>query len=224
MQLNAPIVDADQVEAPPGYLRLDLKRSVAASDWDKVLEHTESAMLLPCARTWLDLQRYTSQALAQKGFAGTARVIGQCLRLHLETLPSLVEMTLPDDTPAANSETRDWIENFIIIQRVPMRTPEEIAADTPSDDSSSSDFSFDSSSESTDSSSTESTDDPYASFSSDDSTTEPEAVPEPEPSLTMWRRTRRFSAAKSRRLPMHRTNSARRWPPCATAGRPRVSA
>ncbi len=63
LQLNAPLLDHGALEAPPGDLRVTLKRAAAESDWDRVLELTEGAMLHPCAgKTWLDLQRYAVNA------------------------------------------------------------------------------------------------------------------------------------------------------------------
>ena len=160
LQQNAPLIDYAAIEAPPGDLRITLKRATADSDWDRVIELTENAMLLPCAGYWLDLQRYAVNAIEHKGFPATARVVNNCLRVLLEAQPDLVEVTLPDDTPAANAETKNWIQNNVIIQRVPRERGDQTGGTPSSDDSSSTDFSstdfsFDSSTtteESTDSS------------------------------------------------------------------------
>jgi type VI secretion system protein ImpA len=191
LQFNAPMLDHSAIEAPPGDVRISLKKAVKESDWDAVLEQTEAGILQPWGRTWLDLQRYTANALEQKGFAGTARVLNNCFRILLETLPDLLDVTLPDDTPAANTETKNWIENFVIIQKVPRGTPEASGDGASSDssgdsssDSSSSDFSYDSSSSSDDSSSSSdsSSSDFSTDLSSDSSdTASSEPTPEPEP-------------------------------------------
>jgi type VI secretion system protein ImpA len=147
MMLNAPLLDRSAIEAPPSFLRMELRRAANEGDWEKVLEQTEAAMLMACGRTWLDLQRYTAKALEQKGYAGTARVVNTSLRVLLETLPDVLEVTLPDDTPSANAETRDWITNSVIMQRY-VPEPETPSEETPADDSSSSsDYSSDSSSD-----------------------------------------------------------------------------
>jgi type VI secretion system protein ImpA len=143
LQQNAPLIDHSAIDAPPGDLRVTLKRATADSDWDRVLELTENAMLLPCAGYWLDLQRYAVNAIEQKGFPATARVVNNCLRVLLEALPDLVEITLPDDTPAANAETKNWITNNVIIQRVPRGRGDQTEETPSSDDTSSTDFSFD---------------------------------------------------------------------------------
>ncbi len=164
MLANAPMIDRSAIEAPPSYVRVDLRKAFADRDWEKVLETTESAMLLPFARTWLDLQRYTIRALEQAGYPSAARVVREQFRGFLEGLADILDLTLPDDTPVANEETRNWIQNFVLIQKGPPRT-EPTSEDTPSEDSPSEDSSFDMSS----------------MDSSDDFSSEPTPEPEPEP-------------------------------------------
>ncbi|MDE3166394.1 MAG: type VI secretion system domain-containing protein, partial [Acidobacteriota bacterium] len=148
--------------------------------WDKVLDLTESAMLMPCGRTWLDLQRYTVRAIEGNGYPATGKVVSNCLRVYLETLPDVLDLTMPDDTPTANNDTRDWINTFVLTGTYKLTKPEE----TPSEDSSSSDFSFDSGSsdpslDSTDTSS--STDFSFDTSTTTEETPSEEAAPEPEP-------------------------------------------
>ena len=178
LQLRAPMIDHDAIEAPPGDLRVNLRRAFKDSDWDNVIEQTEAGMLEAFGRTWLDMQRYTVNALEEQGYAATARVVNSCLRVFLETLPDVLDLTLPDDTPAANAETKDWITNYVIIQKVPLK---EISADGESSsdgDSSTSDFSFDSSG---DDSSSSSDDSSSAADSTDESAAAAEPAAEEEP-------------------------------------------
>jgi type VI secretion system protein ImpA len=93
---------------------MNLKRSASENDWAKVLEATEEAMTMPCAATWLDLQRFAVTALEQVGISDAARVVRRSLRTLLEVLPDLLDLTLPDDTPAANAETRTWIAAYVL--------------------------------------------------------------------------------------------------------------
>ena len=148
VMFRAPLLDHSAIVAPESDLRVKLKRLTADSEWDKVIELTEANMLKPAGRFWLDLQRYAINAIEQKGFPGVGRVVNNQFRILLETLPEIVDITFPDDTPAANKETRDWIENFVIIQKV--TAPAKKEGEGESSDSSSSDsFSFDSSSSDT---------------------------------------------------------------------------
>ena len=183
LMANAPLIDHSIIEAPPSELRVNLKRLVKENQWDQVLDLTEEAMAQPWGRTWLDMHRYVESALSGKGLPSMATTINKLLRLLLEMLPDLLELTLPDDTPSANQETRQWIEDYVTIRKLPPPEHKKEEGGESSDpfgssgdsfgssDSSSSDFSFDSSSSDTSSSSDFSFDTPA----------ETEATPEPEP-------------------------------------------
>src|SRR5688500_1606955 len=69
-------------------------------------------MATPQGRGWLDLQRYVLTACDRLGgsYDGVAAVVRSELRTLLAALPQLPEMTLMDDAPTANGETRDWLE------------------------------------------------------------------------------------------------------------------
>jgi type VI secretion system protein ImpA len=147
LMFRAPMLDRSAIQAPESDLRVKLKRLTADSEWDKVIELTEATMLRPCGLFWLDLQRYAVNAIEQKGYAGVARVVNSQFRIFLETLPDVLDITFPDDTPAANQETRNWIENFVTIRRPPPAGQEDDSSsqssDASSDTSSDSAFSFD---------------------------------------------------------------------------------
>ena len=127
-------------------------------------------MAQPGGRAWPDLQRYTVNALEQKGSPAAARVVREALRSLLEGLPDILDLTLPDDTPAANTETRNWIENFVRRQQgPPIQKIEAPVEETPADES----FTFDE---------TPSFDDTPAETTFDSTSSDfSEATPEPEP-------------------------------------------
>ena len=185
---KAPNVEQDDLQPPPSELRVNLKRLAADSEWDQVLEATEAAMELPCAGPWLDLHRYAVQALEQKNYYTAAMAVRHQLKNLLEDVEALLPATLLDDTPAANKETRDWIDNYVAAQVYtlkPAETSEETPSEstsfdeTPSDTSFDTGTSFDSSSDlSFDTGTTESSLDTSLSF---EATPEPESTPEPEP-------------------------------------------
>lgn len=116
LRAHAPDVKPQMLQPPPPEVRVGLKERFAASDWDGVLVLTESAMLLPCGRCWLDLQRFTVQALEQKGdyFAKQAGFVQNALRTLLEELPALLDQVMIDETPVANAETRAWIDDAVL--------------------------------------------------------------------------------------------------------------
>jgi type VI secretion system protein ImpA len=116
LRYNGPNIDPNMLEAPASELRSALKRYALEQDWDKVLETTETAMEQPCGRGWLDIQRYAVRALENKGeyFAFVAQAIRGALRMLLQDLPGLLDLTLLDDTPTANPETLAWIRQDIL--------------------------------------------------------------------------------------------------------------
>ena len=194
LMANAPALNKSILEAPPTEVRVNLKRFVKEGDWDQVLENTEAAMAQPYGASWLDMQRYTENGITGKGVPTTGTAVNKLLRSLLEMVPDLQEATLPDDTPTANPETINWIENFVTIRKLPPpeKKPEEgsesgdsfgssdsgdfgssDSSDTPSDSS----FSMDE----TPSDDTSSMD-PSSDMSSETPAEEtPEAEPEPEP-------------------------------------------
>ncbi len=124
LRAKAPNIEAPMLQGPPSELRAEIKQHFAAKDWEAVLNLTEGAMELPCGRAWLDLQRYTVQALEQKGeyYVRVAGSVRMALRTLLEELPTLLDQSLTDDTPAANSETRIWITEQVL-SGVPLAVP-----------------------------------------------------------------------------------------------------
>lgn len=189
-----PNIDKDMIEEPPGDLRRQLRKSAAAGDWDAVLNLTEEAMEHPYSRNWLDLQRYAVQGLSIAGSGNAAVSVRVLFRWVLEEFPDLQVLTLPDDTPAANEETKEWIRTFVIPEKVPVTPPENNEGDSSGFDaladfgSSDSDTpSFDSDSGSTDFSSDFSADmgssDDSSALDAFGSESEPEPEPAPEPTF-----------------------------------------
>jgi type VI secretion system protein ImpA len=104
-------LDPRLLEAPPTAARSRLKGLLLDARWQELLEQGEALMATPQGRGWLDLQRYTLTACANLGesYDGVAAVVRSELRSLLAALPQLPHMTLMDDTPTANGETREWL-------------------------------------------------------------------------------------------------------------------
>jgi type VI secretion system protein ImpA len=119
--------DPTQFEAPPTELRKHLKRLALDRKHEELLEAAESAMALPCSRAWLDLQRMVVEACQALGsdYEAIARAIRSELKALIAECPQLLDATLMDDTPAANAETRAWINSLS------QPTPSSDAAATP---------------------------------------------------------------------------------------------
>jgi type VI secretion system protein ImpA len=105
------LADSPLLEAPPTELRQHLKRLALGKKWNELLEAAENTMSLPCSRGWLDLQRLVVGACAALGsdYDPIATAITSELRALLNDLPQLLDASLLDDTPTANSETKAWL-------------------------------------------------------------------------------------------------------------------
>jgi type VI secretion system protein ImpA len=108
------LVDSPLLEAPSTELRQQIKRLALAKRWAELLESGEQAMAHPGSRAWLDLQRLSVAACNALGkeYAAIATAIQSELRALLNDLPELLDATLLDDTPAANPETKAWLQSM----------------------------------------------------------------------------------------------------------------
>lgn len=112
--------------APSTEIRQNLKRLLLESKWDELLTATEAAAALPCGRAWLDLHRYTWHGLSQQGYSTAAKAICSELRALLADFPSLPDSLLDDDTPVANPDTRNWLQEQILPPKTLEAEPEPV--------------------------------------------------------------------------------------------------
>ena len=117
------------LEAPPTEKRTHIKKMAMEGNWAEVLEGAESAMSLPCGRGWLDLQRYVVRACESLGsdYEPVAAGVRSELKALLADYPDLLNATMMDDTPAANTETQAWLKEAVLPPPAPAAEP-EIAA------------------------------------------------------------------------------------------------
>jgi type VI secretion system protein ImpA len=106
--------DSILLEAPPTELRQKVKRLALSKNWNELLNACEEAMALPCSRAWLDLQRLSVAACSALGaeYQPIATAIQSELRALLNDVPELLDAILLDDTPAANPETKAWLQHL----------------------------------------------------------------------------------------------------------------
>jgi type VI secretion system protein ImpA len=111
-------VDPRLLEAPTTPVRTQLKLLLLDGKWKELIEACETAMGTAQGRGWIDLQRYALTACEslEGGYQFVARAIRAELRTLLADLPQLVDMTLMDDTPTANIETRAWLRNSVLAE------------------------------------------------------------------------------------------------------------
>ena len=81
-------------------------------------------MSLPCSRGWLDLQKFAVDACAGLGsdYSGIAIAIRSELKTLARDVPQVLEVSLLDDTPAANNETQAWLRE--LVTETPSPVPE----------------------------------------------------------------------------------------------------
>lgn len=110
-------IDPLLLEAPPSESRQQLKRLFLEGKWQEVLEAAETAMGLPCGRAWLDVQRYAIRACQELGrnYDPVITAVRSELKNLLTDFPKLPQLTLMDDTPAANQETQAWLKDYLNI-------------------------------------------------------------------------------------------------------------
>jgi type VI secretion system protein ImpA len=127
--------DSNLLEAPPTELRQQIKRLALNKKWNELLEAGEQAMALPCSRAWLDLQRLSVAACTALGdeYNPISTSIQSELRALLNDVPELLDATLLDDTPAANAETRMWLQQLGTPQQIAKPAEDETAADPPAE-------------------------------------------------------------------------------------------
>lgn len=107
-------VDPKLLVAPPTDARSKLKAFLLDGRWPELLDAAEEVMASPFGRGWLDLQRYVLAACDGMGYSAVGASIKGALRALIEDLPSLPELTLMDDSPTANAETRKWLRDEIV--------------------------------------------------------------------------------------------------------------
>jgi type VI secretion system protein ImpA len=119
----AGYLDPSLAEAPPTEMRVAIKNFFNTGDYEQTVHAAEQAMATPCGRAWLDLQRFVVRCCRFTGNENVARAIVSELRALLTDFPELPNLTLTDDTPAANAETKAWLEEEGLLARPAAAAP-----------------------------------------------------------------------------------------------------
>jgi type VI secretion system protein ImpA len=125
--------DMTLLEGPPTELRQHIKRLAIEGKWSELLEAAENSMSLPCSRGWLDLQKFTVDACAGLGsdYSGIAIAILSELKTLVRDVPQVLDVSLLDDTPAANRETQAWLRELAAETPIPAADVAPAADGTP---------------------------------------------------------------------------------------------
>ncbi len=119
--------------APSSEVRRKLKQLYDEKKWPELLQEAEKSMAGPEGNGWLDLQRYVLEAMEKLGakYAPAASALRLELNGYLADFQSLPEMEMSDGTPAANPETRQWLEKEIFsANHLPAAAPAEAGEKT----------------------------------------------------------------------------------------------
>ena len=108
-------VDPKLLTAPPTNVRTRIKGYTLDGKWAELLDTCEEVMATSHGRGWLDLQRYVLEACEGLGseYDMVATAVKGALSALLRDLPELLDVTLMDDSPTANPETRKWLKQVV---------------------------------------------------------------------------------------------------------------
>ena len=111
LRVGGERIDPRLLAAPSTDTRTRLKGLLLDARWAELLEAGEAVMAQPFGRGWLDLQRYVLTACDALGrdYFPVGNAIRSELRALLRDLPTLLSLTLMDDSPTANTETLVWL-------------------------------------------------------------------------------------------------------------------
>lgn len=113
LRVSVSEIAPELLEPPPSEVRQLLKKLAMESDWERVLENTENGFACNWSRAWFDLQRHAVRACESLGYDSVAKAICSELRALLSDYPELLSVSLLDDTPVANEETKEWVRSAI---------------------------------------------------------------------------------------------------------------
>ncbi|MBD3317598.1 MAG: hypothetical protein GF344_17555 [Chitinivibrionales bacterium] len=90
--------------------RMEVAQLVSGKKWKDVLRKSESAFVSG-GHKWLDLQRFAVEAARRQGlnYAGVADAICDATSSFLKKKENVPDEQLPDLTPAASPETKEWL-------------------------------------------------------------------------------------------------------------------
>lgn len=104
----------DFLVSPSTEVRQTLKRLAAESNWEELLTAALAAAGSPCGRAWLDVHRYIWRASKNAGYTAITDTVVSSLQSLLKDIPALRQWTLDDDTPTANPETQQWLDEEVV--------------------------------------------------------------------------------------------------------------
>ncbi len=110
---SPPHVDGQtQIPPPPAEVATKIEQFASQGQWAGVLEQTETR--LGTAIFWLDLNRYSVQALESLGHTEAAQTIIEEMALLLRRFPELPTLRFKEGKPLADATTLAWIREKLV--------------------------------------------------------------------------------------------------------------
>ena len=118
-------LDAAMLSAPSGEIRQNIKKLAMENKWVDVVETAQAAVATEAGRGWLDGHRYIARACEKIGasHAPLRQAVISGVRALINDYPDIAQMTLMDDTPTANAETMEWLQQQVVPPPPPPPAP-----------------------------------------------------------------------------------------------------
>ncbi|MDK2921478.1 MAG: type secretion system protein VasJ [Desulfonauticus sp.] len=109
---DKPMAEQGKTLLPPPDLTIinALKNLYQNQDWPALLETAEA--YVPQFLFWLDLSRYSKEALENLGQNLAAKAIEQEVKWFLNKLPGIEQLCFSDNTPFADTNTQKWLKTL----------------------------------------------------------------------------------------------------------------
>jgi type VI secretion system protein VasJ len=106
-----------KIEAPPAQRRSFLTGLRENKNWPTLLDECENSLGQPGFHLWLDMQRFTAEALEGLGpeySAARIAIISELTTL-VQRVPKLPSLAFADGTPFADAATSAWIDESLLV-------------------------------------------------------------------------------------------------------------
>jgi type VI secretion system protein VasJ len=109
---NLPPATGEKTLIPPPDEQVitSLQNMYKSQSWDELLKAAESRIRQ--FLFWLDLSRYTAEALEQMKYPAISEAVGYETAAYVNRLSGIDKLTFADGTPFADEETREWLKSI----------------------------------------------------------------------------------------------------------------
>ncbi len=110
---SLPMADGGRTMLPPPDSQIisSLNALYDSGNWKVLLETSES--YVPQFLFWLDLSRYSAEALEQLGYSSASEIIANETREYVKRLAGIEKLSFSDGTPFADESTREWLRELM---------------------------------------------------------------------------------------------------------------